>query len=248
MPEEPPPIPLETGRPTPRIAFLSHHHEDLSFAQSVGAALRTFGFAPFIAHRDLESGTEWRDEIQRMLRESALLIAIVTPKFATSDWTDQEVGFAIGRDVPVVPVSVGLAPYGFLGHIQGVRWQDTATGGSRPDGTWSYSEMATQDADLGKALVRRHAIDRRQLLGSLESSSSWHATKVLLLVLGDLTALPDSDVLRLAAAAAANGEIYNSSGISSLADMAQARVGLFDPKLKEALRKRGFLPGETSDP
>jgi TIR domain len=230
---------------TPRLAFISHHHDDLGLAERVSVPLRTFGFSGFIAHRDLDSGSEWLEEIKRKLREAAVLIAIVTPSFASSDWTDQEVGFAIGRDVPVVPIKGGQTPYGFMGHIQGVPWKDTSTGGSRPDGTWSEAEQVEQIAELGRALLRRQALDKRQLVRLLERSGSWHSTRVLLATLGDLNGLPDSEVVRIAHAAATNIDVYDcNQAAAAIPPLLQSRRPLLDPQLVELLRKRSMLPPE----
>ena len=43
------------------------------------------------------------------------------PGFPKSRWTDQEVGWALGRDVHVLPVRRGIDPYGFLGEVQGIQ-------------------------------------------------------------------------------------------------------------------------------
>ena len=53
-------------------------------------------------------------------------MALLTKEFHESDWTDQEVGYALGRGVPVVPVKRGRDPYGFIGKFQALscRWDD----------------------------------------------------------------------------------------------------------------------------
>ena len=60
------------------------------------------------------------EEIDLALRSMHALSALLTPDFHLSDWTDQEVGFALGRGVLVVPVRLGLDPYGFIGKVQGL--------------------------------------------------------------------------------------------------------------------------------
>jgi hypothetical protein len=54
-------------------------------------------------------------------------IALMTDNFHESDWTDQEVGYAFARGIPIVAVRLGRNPYGFIGKFQGLasRW-DTA--------------------------------------------------------------------------------------------------------------------------
>jgi len=50
-----------------------------------------------------------------------VLLAYVTKEFHASRWTDQEVGWALGRGVPLVPINAGSQPYGFFGAIQAVQ-------------------------------------------------------------------------------------------------------------------------------
>ena len=51
------------------------------------------------------------------MRTCHVLLAYVTPKLPNS-WWDQEVGSALGRCIPVIPVNAGLQPYGFFGSVQ----------------------------------------------------------------------------------------------------------------------------------
>lgn len=41
--------------------------------------------------------------------------------FKESNWCDQEVGVAVGRDVLIVPIRKGLDPYGFIGKYQAIQ-------------------------------------------------------------------------------------------------------------------------------
>jgi hypothetical protein len=45
-------------------------------------------------------------------------VALLTTEFHDSDWTDQEVGYALARRVPIISVRMGRDPYGFLGKFQ----------------------------------------------------------------------------------------------------------------------------------
>jgi len=51
------------------------------------------------------------------------LLALLTPGSNESKWTDQEVGVAVGRRVPVIPIRIGIDPYGLIGKYQAVREQ-----------------------------------------------------------------------------------------------------------------------------
>jgi hypothetical protein len=54
------------------------------------------------------------------------LCAIVTPEFHTSRWCEQEVGFALGRPVPVMSVRLGSEPSGFLSQLPVAEGADDA--------------------------------------------------------------------------------------------------------------------------
>lgn len=69
----------------------------------------------FVAYTDIKPTKEWQGEIENALHSMDALAAILMPGFKDSDWTDQEVGVAIGRGVPIIPIMRGLTPYGFIG-------------------------------------------------------------------------------------------------------------------------------------
>jgi|SRR5712691_9566785 len=48
------------------------------------------------------------------------MVAYVTADFSQSHWTDQEVGWALGRELVIIPVRVEAVPYGFFGSYQAV--------------------------------------------------------------------------------------------------------------------------------
>ncbi len=94
-----------------------------SFKKTVGQlqiALKKYGISTFVAHVDIEPTRKWQDEIEAALFSMDALAAILMPGFKESNWTDQEVGVAIGRGVPVIPIIKGLDPYGFIGKYQGL--------------------------------------------------------------------------------------------------------------------------------
>ena len=49
-----------------------------------------------------------------------ILIALITRNFKNSEWTNQEIGYALGRKVPVVSVRIEEEPYGFIAKYQAI--------------------------------------------------------------------------------------------------------------------------------
>ena len=102
-------------------AFISHKAEDKVRATGLKECLRYNGIASFVAHEDIEPTQLWQTQIEIALLSMHVLIALLTEGFSNSNWTDQEVGVAVGREVLVIPVSLGKDPYGFIGKYQAIR-------------------------------------------------------------------------------------------------------------------------------
>ena len=100
--------------------FISHTHEYKEEAKEIQSCLLLYGIASFVAHEDIEPMKEWETEIERALFSMNMLVALLTEKFSESKWTDQEVGAAFGRGVPILPVRMGKDPYGFIGKYQAI--------------------------------------------------------------------------------------------------------------------------------
>lgn len=84
-------------------------------------ALAEYGISAFVAHEDIEPTREWQDEIELALSTMDAMLAVLSPGFKESNWTDQEVGFAVGRKIPIVALRLGLDPYGFIARYQAVQ-------------------------------------------------------------------------------------------------------------------------------
>lgn len=83
--------------------------------------LKKYGIACFVAHKDIEPTKEWQNEIETALFSMDALAAILAKGFGRSNWTDHEVGFALGREKLVLPIMYGRNPYGLLSKYQGLR-------------------------------------------------------------------------------------------------------------------------------
>jgi len=99
--------------------FVSHL---ASFKKTIGilkAELEKYGISSFVAHEDIEPTKQWQDEIEKGLFSMDAFCAVLMEGFKESNWTDQEVGVAVGRNVLIIPIRRGLDPYGFIGKYQG---------------------------------------------------------------------------------------------------------------------------------
>jgi hypothetical protein len=95
--------------------FVGHLATHRTFAAELQTALLDFGISGFVAHNDIEPTQEWQTQIETALATCDALVALLHPDFHVSNWTDQEIGFAMGRGVPTFAVRFGQDPYGFIG-------------------------------------------------------------------------------------------------------------------------------------
>jgi TIR domain len=100
--------------------FISHLSELKQKVGELQHALKRYGISAFVAHVDIEPTREWQDEIELALLSMDALAAILMPGFKQSNWTDQEVGAALGRGLLIIPIMRGSPPHGFIGKFQGL--------------------------------------------------------------------------------------------------------------------------------
>ena len=104
--------------------FISHKVENKKSASNLKIAFEKFGISGFVAHEDIKPSKRWHQEIVNALKSAHSLCAIITPKFITSTWCDQEVGFALGRGLLCIPIKKEADPYGLLGEFQAIQSKD----------------------------------------------------------------------------------------------------------------------------
>lgn len=98
--------------------FLSHKSEVKKETAELKNQLGLFGISGFVAHTDIKPTRHWQDEIEIALASMHAFVALLTKGFHDSDWTDQEVGYALARGVPLIAVKIERDPYGFIGKFQ----------------------------------------------------------------------------------------------------------------------------------
>jgi hypothetical protein len=101
--------------------FASHIHTDKKPLSKLKTALAAYGVDTFVAHEDIKPTKEWQQEIERALDTCDAVLAFLTPDFHVSLWVDQVIGYCINRRVLVVPLRLGVDPYGLMGKYQGLQ-------------------------------------------------------------------------------------------------------------------------------
>ena len=106
--------------------FLSHKSEDKKLTHNIKKALSKYGVSCFVAHDDIKPGKEWAKTIENAIFSADSCVALMSSTYHDSCWTDQEIGCAYGRRIPVILAKIGMPPYGLVGKIQAVAttWED----------------------------------------------------------------------------------------------------------------------------
>lgn len=182
--------------------FLSHLSADKDLVSELKIELREIGVSSFVAHEDISPSLEWQDEIELGLRSMHALAAILTPDFHDSDWTDHEIGWALGRGLLVLPIRVGRDPYGLAGKIQAVR-------GSLKNPNALATSIVT--ALLTHRLTRGNM--RRSLVAAFAEASSFEMARNLrnhLITVDDFT---EDEKTMLRRACTENGQVSKAFGV-----------------------------------
>lgn len=113
------------GSPKPFFkVFISHRDTEKVEAAGIKESLRSLGIAAFVAHEDISPTEEWQKEILIALQSMDVLLAFICENFFKSVWTNQEVGFALGRHAPILPFKKeGNNPQGFISIIQAKKYK-----------------------------------------------------------------------------------------------------------------------------
>jgi len=179
--------------------FLTHLSSFKSQTSKLQKALKNYGISGFVAHEDIEPTKEWLTEIENALFSMDALVAILMPGFHESNWTDHEVGVAVGRDVLVIPIRRGIDPYGFIGKYQGLQAKDKTVG---QVATEIFSVILSNQKTKGRMLDC--LVDQFLLSGTVDDANRW------LKLLGMVETLPERHGEKIIEIFASNNIVSNS--------------------------------------
>jgi len=182
--------------------FISHLTSQKQQAAELKNALRTYSMSGFVAHNDINPTSEWQNEIETALNTCDLLVALIHPDFVMSNWCDQEIGYALGRGVPVFAVRCGTDPHGFVSRFQ------------------AFNGVGKQPHELAKELFRA-AIRHKKLedkmpdvtIDAFTNSFSYIAARERIAYVEGLKVWSPRYTVRIEKALQQNDQIYNSSGM-----------------------------------
>lgn len=103
---------------SPLRVFFSYTEDNFNTVKGIKEKIASFGITCFVAKCDVSPSMSWADEIKNALKTADVFVAFLTEGFYNSEWTGQEMGFAICRDIPLILINLGNKPRGFISDIQ----------------------------------------------------------------------------------------------------------------------------------
>lgn len=176
--------------------FCSHLAEYKQDVGLVGDALARYGVEAFIAHDSIKPSSDWIQVIEAALANCDAMIVFLHPGFPASVWCDQEVGWALGRRRPLLPLNYGLHPHGFLGRLQ-----------DQPCSQAQPAKVANFIMDWLTKTPSLHGRLTHGLVDAFVGSGSWNFTRSVVPYLERISAVDDDDLTRMEAAARDNIDV-----------------------------------------
>ena len=114
---------------TDKLVLFFSHSKDVQLILNIKHNLEKTGWIEcFVAHEDINEGKEgWIEEIKKYLECCHCLVAFLSEDFKSSAYCEQELGFAVHRQIPIFPIKLDKQnnPYGFIHHIQATEFNTT---------------------------------------------------------------------------------------------------------------------------
>ncbi len=103
----------------PYRVFISYSRRDPEAAAKIYHHLESLGLRP-MWDLSLTPAERFAEEITERIAFAHIFIPLLTPYSARRPWVNQEIGYAVGVNVPVLPLALGQVPVGIIGGIQPV--------------------------------------------------------------------------------------------------------------------------------
>lgn len=107
----------------PLEIFISHADENKTIAREIADEIEKHdGLHVFVAHEDLEPGTDWKKELTQNVFQCDAFMILLTDKFHLAEWTEQEVGIAHAFNKRMIPIRFdSTATTGFMTDFQATK-------------------------------------------------------------------------------------------------------------------------------
>jgi hypothetical protein len=103
----------------PYRIFISYTREDRALAKMMADALQSVGLIP-LWDQDIRPGLRFSDAIRNAIATAHIFMPLITERSQNRPWVHQETGYAIGINVPVLPVALKTLPGEMIAELQAI--------------------------------------------------------------------------------------------------------------------------------
>ena len=191
---------LDIWKPGYIRLFISHRDENKKEVAELAVALEGYGISAFVAHNTIEPMEEWQHVIRKALQSMEVMLAFITDTFFESFWTNQEIGFAIGKGIPIIPLKLQKKdPEGFISILQALPG-DLALPSASLDGVYKIlSEKLGQEDRLRKAAIQ-----------AFVSSNTFDEAKIRFERLKKIATLMEADIQQIIDGFSNNDQLHKA--------------------------------------
>ncbi|WP_165497020.1 toll/interleukin-1 receptor domain-containing protein [Rhodococcus sp. ABRD24] len=184
----------------PLFMFASHLTTHRALVAAVANRLERYNITLFVAHDSIAVDNPWAAEIENALDRADAGVVFVHDGFKQSDWCDQEVGWMLGRKIPVFAFMFDATAYGPLGQRQA----EQVRGAADP------TKIAESIVDRAKAKPELVAGLTASLVNAISASGSFATTDAVWARLRELRSLDSGQCAQLLEATKTNTQIYRA--------------------------------------
>lgn len=186
--------------------FISHRDDHKAEARELSDLLSAYGISAFVAHETIGPLKKWQKVIMTGLETMEIMLAFVTDDFHESVWTNQEIGYALARNIPIISLKLQRTdPKGFIADTQAMK-------GSLTDLPSIVDELYTLLAhELGNQARMQTA-----LIEAFADSPEWRETTSRFNRLNKhVKALSDVEVGRIVSAFEENDQLHTANYLTN---------------------------------
>src|ERR1700687_1772072 len=106
--------------------FVSYSHEDVREFTKLKRALEHRKLC-VLSDRNIGAGTPFTDAIKGLIAHAHLFIPLITKNAQRKPWVHQETGFAMARNIPILPIVLKNArmPAEMIAQLQAIKVRDS---------------------------------------------------------------------------------------------------------------------------
>lgn len=181
------------------LIFASHLSTQRAFVGDVAVGLQAYGVKLFVAHDSIPIDAQWEPEIASALQTCHAGAAFLHKGIHDSYYCMQEIGWLLGRTVPIARLICEEAPKGLLGSKQGIN--------ARSMGAEAVAE-ALVDYSLTKPGL--HPMLATSFVYAMRNSRSFKQTDLVWARLHEMKGLSATQCELLVEAAEQEGQVFRA--------------------------------------